>query len=94
MTEITTLHTFTGKPVILRAIQFDPWPFEDEEVTLDSTWLLNTDGELEDTAFNVALYGPDSDGATNDNVLVVFSDGRVAVSSAQGVLAYGRPSPP
>lgn len=91
MTELVNLHPHTDAPTIVRAIHFDPWPFEDEEVALDSTWVLTDSGDLVDSAFNVSLS---SDEGTADTVLVLLSDGRLAVASPQGVRAYGRPGPP
>jgi hypothetical protein len=88
MTEILTLRMAEGPPTIVRAFQFDPWPFEDEIVNLDSCWYLDNEGTLEDIGLEVGLD------ANSDNVLVLLSDGRIAAASAQGVRAYGRPSPP
>lgn len=93
MTEILDLRPDSdGTPTIVRAIRFFPWPFDDQLVGISTEQFIDGEGDLLDPIESGYEASCLSEG--DNDVLVVMSDGSFAVSSVQGVRAYGKPSPP
>lgn len=81
--QITQYETKKKNPAIVTVVQFDPWPFRDRMVHLKTSVAIISGGTLSRTTIGYVM-------GDDDNCLVTFEDGTMAVANLKAIEAYNK----